>query len=56
MLRLLPSPGLLAFAAALALGVSVATPQDDEKKSEKLPIPFRTLSATFRWSRVSSAR
>jgi ammonium transporter len=37
--RLLPSPGLLALAAALALGVNVATPQDDEKKSEKLPQP-----------------
>ena len=38
-LRLLPSPKLLAVAAALVLGVSAATPQDDAKKSEKLPIP-----------------
>ena len=39
MSRLLPSPALLTLVAVLGLGVGTAAPQDDAKKSEKLPFP-----------------
>lgn len=39
MSRLLPSPWLLAPVLAIGLGLGIAAPQDDEKTSEKLPMP-----------------